>query len=393
MKSGVMDQGPCLVLLSETFGDKIYPLSGVVTIGRRSDRVIQIPDHRVASEHAEVFERDGEWWIRDLAESGATLVNSQPVREHQLRPNDRIEIGGCQNKLFFAERRLGARTAAAAPGTAAPEAAKGGNATGSAPMLSPAAIEREIERRVASRIAETERLARERGALLSMAAHDLKTPLSGILGYIEALEHRVAATPEARWVATELAVVASAAHGMMELLTDLLDRQKADSGRMDLVLVETDVEQFLKGLTEIYHRWASAAERRVDLRLATPIPPARLDQKRLTQILNNLVHNALKHTPRGKRTTIESRCTGTHLEFSVANEGKGFDPTETDRMLACFVRGTAGEPPIGEGHGLGLAIVDKLVGVHGGKLVVEGKPGRGARFSFSLPLRGPAAPR
>lgn len=242
---------------------------------------------------------------------------------------------------------------------------------------------------VERRAIDAERLAHDRAALLSIAAHDLRTPLSGLLGYVECLAMRAGADAGAAWLADDLGVVADQLKLTLDLLADLLDRQAAESGRLPLSLEWTDMSLFLRETAAVYRTWAGPAERRVEVRLDEPLPRMLVDRLRVRQILNNLAHNALKHTPRGKAMTIEANRIGdAHVEFAIANEGAGFAPSDTDRMLGAFERGTSLEPPVGKGHGLGLAIVDRLVRLHGGKLLAEGKPGRGARFAFVLAVAG-----
>jgi signal transduction histidine kinase len=251
----------------------------------------------------------------------------------------------------------------------------------------------DLERRVADRAGEIERLSSERSHLLSIAAHDLKTPLAGILGYLECLVPRAASDPAAAAFAGDLSVVVEAAREMMDLLTDLLDRQRAEAGRLDFAPEPTHLEEFLGAALPIYERWAAGVGRRVELRLGATLPPVRLDRRRVSQILNNLVHNALKYTPRGTAVEIDVRADAAAgvVEISVTDHGRGFDGTDTDRILAQFVRGTKGEvEAVGEGHGLGLAIVKKLVELHSGVLEVDGRPGKGARFTVRLPVRGPS---
>jgi signal transduction histidine kinase len=250
----------------------------------------------------------------------------------------------------------------------------------------------ELEARVAERAGEIERLSSERAYLLSVAAHDLKTPLAGILGYLEVMQPRVEADPATQLLAGDLGVVVDAARGMMDLLTDLLDRQRAEAGHMDLRPEPTDLGEFLTGALAIYERWAAGVGRRVELELGASLPSVRLDRRRVTQILNNLVHNALKYTPRGTAVRIEARAQHAPeaIEIAVTDCGHGFDGSDTDRILAIFARGTKREgAPEHEGHGLGLAIVKKLVEMHGGVLEIDGRPGRGARFAVRLPVDGP----
>jgi len=250
-----------------------------------------------------------------------------------------------------------------------------------------ARIVQQLEARVEERTRQVQSLAHDRMTLLSIAAHDLKTPLAGIMGYLDCLRLRADEEGASPWVSEELGIVGEAAAAMMTLLSDLLDRQKAEAGRLEVHPEITDLGAFLRGSMRIYERWAEAVSRTAHLRVADGLPPVWIDHTRVTQILNNLVHNALKHTPKGSRVVIEARAVeGAQIEISVTDEGKGFDAADSDRILMFFDRGTKQEAEVGHGHGLGLAIVDKLVALHGGLLRVDSRPGAGAKFAFTLPV-------
>jgi len=243
-----------------------------------------------------------------------------------------------------------------------------------------------LERRVEARTQELRRISAERAELIAMAAHDLKTPLAGMVGYLECLAERIQMDGAPAWVGEELAVLTDAGHSMMSLLCDLLDGQGAEAGRVAVTREPTDLAPFLREAVRVYERWALGAGRRVVLALADGLPRADIDRRRVGQILNNLVHNGLKYTPRGGAVRIEVRPAGARrIEIAVSDEGQGFNPSDSDRILLSFERGTSKEPAKGEGHGLGLAIVKKLIALLEGELVIDGRPGRGARFAFTLP--------
>jgi signal transduction histidine kinase/pSer/pThr/pTyr-binding forkhead associated (FHA) protein len=249
---------------------------------------------------------------------------------------------------------------------------------------------KDLEDRVAERTAEIARLSDERARLLSVAAHDLKTPLSGMVGYLESLVPSIGKQSDPSWLASELTLIGESMRDMISLLSDLLDRQSAEAGRIELSLTHTELAPFFGELVAKYTRWATAQGRQIVLALPEDIPTLRVDRLRLAQVMNNLVHNAIKHTKPGGRVTIGAAFVDAEtLAITVGDEGKGFDAAESGRLLRPFERGTATEPPVGAGHGLGLAIVDELVTLQGGRLMVESSPGRGARFTFTLPVNGP----
>lgn len=414
------EQVHCLVLLSPEFGDKVVPLRAGegASIGRKATNMIVIPDLRVSGSHAEVFECAGQFWVRDLRSQNGTSVNGARLNGApvQLKPSDRIDIAGVA-QIHFTDKQIrrgtgapadppsmaktrrfvidGACSLAGTPATGTDASSAARAHAGAAGAEAAGRIEREVERRVGERFAETAQLARERGALLAMAAHDLSVPIRGMLDHLGTLVPRVAGDPRAAWIACELAVVRENAEGVLELLEDLLDRRRAESGELQLALEPVDLGAWLSEMRGLYERWTAGAGRRVELELAGALPIVPIDKRRMAQILNNLLYEALKHTPRGGVVTIEARCgaSGREVEVSVGNHGGSFNGTDTDRMLALFAKGApVEEPAAGPAPGLGLAIVEQLVRLHGGTLRTDDGPGRGPRFTVALPLSPPTDP-
>lgn len=250
----------------------------------------------------------------------------------------------------------------------------------------------ELERKVQERTSEVQaqagkiaELNHEKDALMGMVAHDLRTPLSGLLGFAEIALEGLDSGEDPSTLREDLDVIKSTAMEMNELLSDLLDVSRMEAGKVQFSPETVDLIAFLSESERRYELLAS--RKQITFRLALPesLPPVRLDPLRIRQVLNNLVSNACKFTNPGGMVTLQARVTPAAFEVSVTDTGQGIAADELDRVFQRYeqtsAQATAGE----KGSGLGLAIAKRLVEMHGGKIWVESKPGVGTRFTFALP--------
>ena len=251
-------------------------------------------------------------------------------------------------------------------------------------------LERKVDERtreVQAQAAQIAALNREKDALMGMVAHDLRTPLSGLLGFAEIALQGLASGEDPATLTEDLEVIRTTAIEMNELLSDLLDVSRIEAGKLPIQLQEVDLGQFVREGKRRYELWAGA--KRIGFKLALPerLPHVRLDPRRVQQVLNNLVSNAVKFTNPGGTVTLGVGQSRTDvIEVWVLDTGQGIDPSETDRLFGRFeqvsVQPTAGE----KGSGLGLSIAKRLVELHGGRIWVESRPGVGSKFTFTLPV-------
>ena len=250
-------------------------------------------------------------------------------------------------------------------------------------------LERKVEERtheVQAQAAQITALNREKDALMGMVAHDLRTPLSGLLGFAEIAIQGLTSGEDPATVREDLDVIRTTAIEMNELLSDLLDVSRIEAGKLPIQLQDVDLGGLIRDGRRRYELWAGA--KRIGFRLSVPeqLPPVRIDPRRIQQVLNNLVSNAVKFTnPGGTVTLAVLLRTPEAVEVSVLDTGQGIDPSEQDRLFGRFEQVSA-QPTAGEkGSGLGLSIAKRLVELHGGRIWVESRPGVGSRFAFSLP--------
>lgn len=228
-------------------------------------------------------------------------------------------------------------------------------------------------------------LARAQEARRQMTAdiaHELRTPLSVLLGYTEALqEGRLTPRPEI------FATLHREAQHLHRLVQDLRLLSLADAGELPLERQAVDLRAVFEHVRQAHAPQAAAQGITLHTQVAAHTPPVEADPHRLQQVLHNLVRNALQHTPRGGRVELDARGDGPGwVRIQVRDTGPGLPPDALERVFERFYR--ADRARSGEGSGLGLAIVRALVEAHHGWVRAENHPDGGARFV----IRWPAAP-
>jgi signal transduction histidine kinase len=251
----------------------------------------------------------------------------------------------------------------------------------------------DLERKVAERTSEVqaqagqiEELMRQKDQLLGMVAHDLRTPLAGLLGFAEVAIAGLDAGLEAEKTKEDLEVIRTTALEMSELLNDLLDVSRLEAGKLHIEPREVDLLELIRQGAKRYEVMAGQKDIGYQEFLPDGQLTVRADPKRVNQILGNLISNAIKFSNPGGRITLTVRTEGAKVLVSVADTGQGISPSDVDRIFGQYeqaeAQATAGE----HGSGLGLSIAKKLIELHGGEIWVDSKPGMGARFTFTLPL-------
>lgn len=223
---------------------------------------------------------------------------------------------------------------------------------------------------------------------LATTSHEIRTPLNGVLGMTEVLLTDKELSPSAR---ERLKLVQASSEQMRALVDDLLDVVKTESGALTIDKQEMDLHQMLRDLTTTWSDQAKA--KGLDLQLAFAHAPRRIieDEKRLLQIVQNLVSNAVKFTDRGG-VRIEALETDTaRLVIKVTDTGIGIAPEDHGRIFEPFTQVDGSVVRRFGGTGLGLAICRKLVTVMGGTIEVASALGTGSTFTVDLPLEVPQA--
>lgn len=241
-----------------------------------------------------------------------------------------------------------------------------------------------IERVHLGEIAVQSSLAAEREALrntlLSSISHDLRTPLAVMAGAGSALAQHGAALDEATRV--ELArSIESTAHEMSELVSNVLDLVRLESGQVTLRRDWQTLDDLVGSALARYQQ--RLASHQVETRLPPDLPPVWVDATLVVQLLSNLFDNIAKYTPPGTRMSVSAVPAGDFVQVSLEDDGPGLPAGDPARLFDKFQRGS--EEGTVVGVGLGLAIVQAIVRAHGGEIEAQRREGGGARFVFTLP--------
>ncbi|MBE2224060.1 MAG: HAMP domain-containing histidine kinase [Anaerolineae bacterium] len=211
-------------------------------------------------------------------------------------------------------------------------------------------------------------------------AHDLRTPLTVLSGYLEAMEDGTLAPTPAR-----LQMMQQEVDVLMRLVADLRTLSLADAGQLALHYEPVDIGELLAQVQAVYAH--QAAQQNVTIEVKTAYSELiELDSARMRQALGNLVSNALRYTPAGGVITLAAAPTEDQkLQLSVADTGSGIPEADLPHIFNRFYRGDLSRQE-GQGEsGLGLAIVKSLVTAHGGEIAVASRPGAGTIFTILLP--------
>jgi len=227
--------------------------------------------------------------------------------------------------------------------------------------------------------ARTEKL---RSILLSSISHDLRTPLTTVVGLADTLADTQSGLPAA---ATETAgMLRDQARAMHRMVCNLLEMARLRSGGIALDKQWQPLDEIVGSSLRLHDE--ALARRRLRIDLPDDLPLVCFDAVLMERVLGNLIENAVKYSATGAAIELTARVAGDALEVAVCNEGAGFPPERIDRVFEPFERG-AHEPPV-PGTGVGLAVCQAIVAAHDGTIRAENLPGR-ACVRFTLPLGTP----
>jgi PAS domain S-box-containing protein len=230
---------------------------------------------------------------------------------------------------------------------------------------------------------EAVRATKFKDQFLSTMSHELRTPLNAVLGFSDLLADERYGTLNDRQQRYVTHIHTGGTH-LLKLITDILDLSKIEAGRMEIVYEDVNIAS---AFAEVLSALQPLADKKSQV-LVQQVEPtfyARADTTRFKQILMNLVGNAIKFTPETGRIELVARRVGGQVRLEVRDNGPGIALEEQQRIFEAFFRLTQTGNTT-EGTGLGLAITARLVELHGSKLGIESKPGKGTCFHFSLPL-------
>jgi two-component system OmpR family sensor kinase len=247
------------------------------------------------------------------------------------------------------------------------------------------ALFRDLAARIDAQMAQLQSVDAARREMLANLSHDLRTPITTLLAHLESLQ--MEDQPLSAQERTEyVAVAMRQGKRVAQLVEQLLEAAKLEARQID-----TNLEPFPIGelLQDVVQKFALAARERdvaleVDAMAAGTLVNG--DIALLERVLDNLIDNALRHTPAGGRVTVQSEPRGERVRIAVKDTGPGLTREEAARAFERFYRGDPGRSSSSGQSGLGLAIVRSILELHGSDIAVESQPGHGASFYFELPI-------
>ncbi len=227
---------------------------------------------------------------------------------------------------------------------------------------------------------ELHRLERVRRDFVANVSHELRTPLASIRLLIETLLAGAKDEPE---VANRmLTQVIGEVEALTQLAQELLDLSMIEAGQMPMKLARADLHEVID--EQVYHFEPQAQQKQIALDNTAPIDLlADIDRKLIGRVLGNLIHNAIKFTPKNGQITIGAKAGAEKITVSVRDTGAGIPTEDLPRIFERFYKVDQARGK--SGTGLGLAIARHVVEAHGGKIWAESKPGKGAVFFFTVP--------
>jgi signal transduction histidine kinase len=231
---------------------------------------------------------------------------------------------------------------------------------------------------MASEVSRSDQMMRD---LLANVAHELKTPLTSIQGFSQALMEGAVHSPDEYERAGR--IINEEADRMRRLVEDLLYLSQIESGQVRMEHEPVDVYALLQNALERVSRRAQENGQQLELMASRSLPHVLGDERRLEQVLGNLLDNALRYTPRSGTIRLEARPLGDQISVAVHNTGSYIPPEAQSRVFERFYRVERSRS--GRNGGLGLAIVAEIVAAHGGTVNVSSSVTEGTTFRFTLP--------
>ena len=228
-------------------------------------------------------------------------------------------------------------------------------------------------------------IADMKNEFVSTVSHELRTPLTSIKGYVDLILDGSAG--EISEMQQEfLGIVKENSDRLVELINEMLDISRIESGRVHLKVEPLDIAESVNGAVDTFRAVLAQSGRSIDVSVARNLPKVAADRDRVGQVLVNLISNALKYSPGGGKTIVSAKRDGDFVVVSVTDQGLGITREDQKRLFTKFYRvDSAMTREIG-GTGLGLSICKTIIQLLGGSIGVKSKSGHGSTFWFSLPL-------
>jgi signal transduction histidine kinase len=231
---------------------------------------------------------------------------------------------------------------------------------------------------------QLEEASQHKSQFLANMSHELRTPLNAILGYTELMADGAYGEPSEKMLGILKRLEANGKH-LLGLINDVLDLSKIEAGQLELELSDYCIQDIAQTVRSTLEPLAADKKLAFKVDVASQLPPGRGDGRRLTQVLINLVGNAIKFTDAGE-VAIKAEANNGAFHVSVRDTGPGISAADQAKVFQEFQQADNAITRKKGGTGLGLAISKRIIEMHGGKIWVESQPGQGSTFVFTLPV-------
>jgi signal transduction histidine kinase len=232
---------------------------------------------------------------------------------------------------------------------------------------------------------ELEAASRHKSDFLANMSHELRTPLNAIIGFSQVLRDEMFGEVNEKQ-AEYLDDIVSSGNHLLALINDILDLSKVEAGQVELEIAPFSLRDALERGVVMVREWATRDGVSVAFVADPDADVVEGDERRIRQVIFNLISNAVKFTPAGGAIDVDSSRVNGEVRVAVSDTGPGVAPGDRERIFDEFQQAEAGLDQR-EGTGLGLAVSKRLVELHGGRIWVESELGKGSTFVFTLPVR------
>jgi len=239
-------------------------------------------------------------------------------------------------------------------------------------------------REIEDKSRQLEEASQHKSQFLANMSHELRTPLNAILGYTELMADGAYGEPSEKMMGILQRLEANGRH-LLGLINDVLDLSKIEAGQLVLELSDYCVQDIAQTVRSTLEPLAADKKLAFKLELAPGLPPGHGDGRRLTQVLINLVGNAIKFTDAGE-VAIKAEANNGSFHVSVRDTGPGISAADQAKLFQEFQQADNAITRKKGGTGLGLAISKRIIEMHGGRIWVQSQPGQGSTFAFTLPV-------
>jgi signal transduction histidine kinase len=231
---------------------------------------------------------------------------------------------------------------------------------------------------------QLEEASQHKSQFLANMSHELRTPLNAILGYTELMADGAYGEPSEKMVGILQRLEANGKH-LLGLINDVLDLSKIEAGQLVLELSDYCIQDIAQTVRSTLEPLASDKKLAFKVEMVLELPPGHGDGRRLTQVLINLVGNAIKFTDAGE-VAIKAEANNGAFHVSVRDTGPGISAADQSKLFQEFQQADNAITRKKGGTGLGLAISKRIIEMHGGRIWLESQPGQGSTFTFTLPV-------